>query len=152
MTRPFAPKDAEGYYLTSANVRSHFHETECVCRCGCGNSTMDQATIDMMEAIRALFGAPMHVNSAVRCETYNKRIDGAKTSQHLPRFQSGAVAPGRGGVGGGSRACDFTFKGFKPDKVYRVCDEAAKGLGIKGLGRYAGFTHADTRTGKVARW
>ncbi len=37
----------------------------------------------VLEKVRALWGAPIHVNSGYRCEVLNKAVKGSKNSQHL---------------------------------------------------------------------
>lgn len=151
--RPFAPISSAGYYRTSAGTLSHFHVTEMTCRCGCGLYEMDQQQIDLLEKIRAKLGnVPMHVPSGVRCWTYNKAIGGAPASQHLPRTPAGVIVKEAGPAilhTGAGRATDFTVKTLQPSRVQWLIDDMPE---LKGMGSYSGFTHADSRTGRRARW
>ncbi len=93
--------------------------------------------IDGLEALRSVLGDPIKVVSGYRCPSYNKKIDGAKQSQHML-----------------GRAADIQCDGSYP---YAVA-EAAEGVhpfDIGGIGRYDTFTHVDVRGcygGKKARW
>ena len=91
---------------------------------------------DNMQLIRDYLGKPITINSAYRSPSYNKKIGGAKLSQHI--------------IG---NACDFTVKGFTPDEVADKLEDLIKDLTISqgGIGRYDTFTHYDIR-GIKARW
>ena len=91
---------------------------------------------DNMQLIRDYLGKPITINSAYRSPSYNKKIGGAKLSQHI--------------IG---NACDFTVKGYTPDEVADKLEELIKDLTISqgGIGRYDTFTHYDIR-GIKARW
>jgi len=91
---------------------------------------------DNMQLIRDYLGKPITINSAYRSPKYNKKIGGAKLSQHI--------------IG---NACDFTVKGYTPDEVADKLEELIKDLTISqgGIGRYDTFTHYDIR-GIKARW
>lgn len=91
-----------------------------------------QALMNWLEKGRAHFGKRITVNSGYRTPTYNKKVDGAKNSQHL----YGAAA-------------DIVVEGVKPSEVYKYFDGLMKGCG--GVGKYATFTHIDCRN-KKARW
>ena len=89
-----------------------------------------------LQIIRDYIGEPIRINSAYRTPTYNKRIGGAKASQHLT-----------------ASAADITCKSLTPKqlkaKVEKLIKE--KKLTIGGIGLYPGFIHVDIR--KVyARW
>lgn len=91
---------------------------------------------DNMQLIRDYLGKPITINSAYRSPSYNKKIGGAKLSQHI--------------IG---NACDFTVKGFTPDEVADKLEDLIKDLSISqgGIGRYDTFTHYDIR-GIKSRW
>ncbi|PKG49584.1 D-Ala-D-Ala carboxypeptidase family metallohydrolase, partial [Halomonas sp. MES3-P3E] len=67
-----------------------------------------------------------------RCEAYNRKVGGAPDSQHTK-----------------ARAADIQVKGIAPDSVY---DWLAAEFPSASLGRYATFTHVDTRSNGPARW
>lgn len=111
----------------------NFSRHEFACKCGCGFDTVDAATLEVLENIRALLNrAPITINSGCRCLSHNTRLGGAKASQHM-----------RG------RAADFTVAGVSPAEVHAAADGILDGTG--GLGAYSTFTHVDTRT-SPARW
>ena len=81
--------------------------------------------------MRDHFGAPVAINSGIRCEEWNRVQGGSPRSQHLL-----------------GTAADIAVKGVDPKEVADWL--TAQGL-LGGIGRYKTFTHLDTR-GKKARW
>lgn len=110
----------------------HFARAEFACRCGCGFDTVDVQTLEILEAVRSHFGSPVTITSGCRCPEHNRRVGGAKNSQHVL-----------------ARAADIQVKGVAPHEVH---DWIAGHFPQASLGRYATFTHVDTRTGGPARW
>ena len=114
------------------DISEHFSRREFACKCGCWFDTVDTETLQLLENIRNHFDAPITITSGCRCETYNKKVGGKKSSQHL-----------RG------RAADIQIEGHSPIAVSEYAEYLMPDWG--GVGRYNTFTHIDTRTGK-ARW
>ena len=106
---------------------------EFACKCECGFDTIDYETLMALQAVRDYYNQPVKVTSAARCLRHNTRVGGKPNSLHL--------------VG---RAVDFTVAGVRPQEVQSYL--AMKYEGEFGLGRYATFTHFDTRSGPAARW
>lgn len=146
--------DVDGYYVTSSGLQSHFNVRELQCRCGCGARNVDESLIDALEKVREFFGGvPIIPNSGVRCWTYNKKIGGAKASQHLPRDASGVIDQRSGDRHDSfGRACDFTIKDVTPKMIQSKLHNKLHKFGLRGLGKYKGFTHVDVRAGAVAEW
>ena len=117
---------------TDAAVSPHFKKSEFACRCGCGFYAPVPALIYLLEAVRERFGKPVIVRSACRCEKHNKAVGGKANSRHL--FGD---------------AADIEVEGVHPAEVADYCESLVRERG--GVGRYAGFTHVDTR-GTRARW
>lgn len=113
-------------------ISPHFHRTEFACNCGCGFDTVDVDTLEILEAIRTHFGKPVIINSGCRCPDYNAKVGGAPNSQHTL-----------------GRAADIRVQGVEPSDVY---DWLAANFPTASLGRYATFTHVDTRSHGPARW
>lgn len=88
----------------------------------------------LLEPMRAEFGA-CTVLSGYRPEDYNRRIGGARASQHIYELTPESVA------------ADLVFAHGTPRDWYRKADE----LGAGGLGLYPSFVHVDNRPGR-ARW
>lgn len=127
-------------------LSTHFSLAEAACRCGRATCTRSAADIaaspallktakkqaQFLEKVRtALGGKTMHVNSWWRCPSHNKRVGGAKASQHL----SGT-------------ATDFTLRDVSPGNVQNTLSGHLIGWPdgfIGGLGYYVGFTHVDRR-------
>lgn len=96
---------------------------------------LDSSLLALLDAIREEFDAPLRVTSGYRSEAYNKRIGGAKSSQHI----KGAAAD----------ISPIRFSKAELDRLYDICCKHAKAVGD---GRNRGFIHIDTRTDKVRRW
>lgn len=90
------------------------------------------------ETIREVVG-PMLVLSGWRSDAYNRKIGGARASQHVP-----------------GRAGDFRTPGKSARYVHGVVlelYESGKLPHLGGLGLYPGFVHLDVRPGtRLARW
>ena len=114
------------------SVSANFRVREFACKDGADIIPIDMELVKVLQNVRDHFHAPVNINSAYRTPTYNKKVGGAKASQHM-----------RG------TAADITVTGVSPAKVY----EYLTGLypGKYGIGRYKTFTHIDTRPNK-ARW
>lgn len=81
------------------------------------------------EDIRALYDKPIMVLSAYRTPAHNKKIGGARNSQHVL-----------------GRALDLAPpKGVSVDKFYRDIKARATEFGIRGIGKYRTFVHVDIR-------
>ena len=92
-----------------------------------------QKLMNLLEEIREACGdRPITINSGYRTESYNKKVDGAKQSQHLY-----------------AAAADIKVSGMSASEVYRLCDRLVGNRG--GVGKYSAFTHVDVR-GHKARW
>lgn len=90
---------------------------------------------EVLEPLRERFGA-CHVMSGYRHQAYNRRIGGARFSQHIYDQHPKSVA------------ADLTFARGRPSEW---ADAAEPLLGSGGLGRYPSFIHVDNR-GARARW
>lgn len=110
---------------------SNFTREELACNCGCGQDTIDYELMAILEDVRIWYGVPVTVTSGNRCTKYNKEVGGGKKSQHLL-----------------GRAADITVQGRTPKEVATYIQRIHN---PGGLGRYATFTHVDTRV-KKARW
>lgn len=116
---------------------AHFKLSEFKCKDGTavpekyyGNC---QRLMNLLEEIRTACGnRAVTVNSGYRTESYNKKVDGAKQSQHLY-----------------AAAADIKVSGKSASEVYRLCDRLVGNRG--GVGKYSAFTHVDVR-GHKARW
>lgn len=90
----------------------------------------------VFEFIRGLYDKPIVVLSAYRTPAHNKKIGGARNSQHLE-----------------GRALDLKPpKGVSVARFYYDIRAHMKEFEIKGLGRYKTFVHVDIRPGNVAFW
>ena len=119
-----------------------FRAKEFACKDGTDPLFVDSELVQVLQAIRDHFGAPVVITSGYRTAAHNAAVGGSKSSQHLL-----------------GRAADFWVEGVP---VATVADYAEKLLpGRGGIGRYpkdaahpsrkTGWVHIDTRTNK-SRW
>lgn len=92
---------------------------------------INETAMDRLQALRTRLGKPMVVNSAYRSPEHNKRVGGAKSSQHLL-----------------ATAFDVRMENHSPHAFERLAREC----GFTGFGHYpkSGFMHIDI--GPARRW
>lgn len=107
----------------------------------CGNPTGEELEnikflATQLQILREALGRPIKVISGWRSPNYNKRIGGAKESQHMY-----------------GRAADIKVVGMAPPEVHAAVLKLIKEGKITqgGVGKYSTFVHYDTR-GTAARW
>lgn len=127
---------AEGK-AASVPTSAHFKLSEFKCKDGTAVPAKYYANcqrlMNLLEEIRAACGnRAITVTSGYRTESYNKKVDGAKQSQHLY-----------------AAAADIKVSGKSASEVYKLCDRLVGSRG--GVGKYSTFTHVDVR-GHKARW
>lgn len=90
---------------------------------------------DAFEYIRRVFGSPIIVDSAYRTEEYNRRIGGARNSQHVQ-----------------GRALDLRPANGDRKGLHEAVMQARRAGLITGVGHYPTFLHVDTRPGPQVTW
>ena len=121
-------------------LTKNFHLLEFGCNDGVGVPSIYLENVkklaNNLQVLRDELNAPITINSAYRHTKYNKKIGGAKYSQHLT-----------------ASASDITIKGFTPEEVAETILELIKEGEISegGVGLYNSFVHLDIR-GTSARW
>lgn len=121
-------------------LTKNFHLNEFNCRDGRKVPPEYMANVrelaTYLQVLRDDIGEPININSCYRPPDYNKRIGGAKNSQHLT-----------------ASAADITSKSFTPKQLAARVEKLIKEGKVKfgGLGIYPGFIHVDIRK-KKARW
>lgn len=116
------------------SVYKNFSAAEFSCRCGCGRNDMNPNFLGRLQALRMVYGKPMHITSGYRCP--NHPVEKAKTS------------PGTHSMG---IAADIGVSGAEALTLLRLALEANfTGIGVqqKGNGR---FIHLDIRD-QAAIW
>lgn len=94
-----------------------------------------EALKTLLDAVREEFGKPIVVTSGYRNEVHNKRVGGAKASQHLT-----------------GKAADIRPQDSSKEELDRLYEIACKHFKAVGDGRSRGFVHVDTRDDKERRW
>jgi len=102
------------------------------CKCGCGFDAVDIELYQVLRGVKRRFRANLTINSACRCESHNKAVGGASSSQHIK-----------------GKAADFVIDGAPPSQVASYLEMRYPNK--YGIGRYNSFTHIDVRA-KMARW
>lgn len=128
MTVKVYSKAKDGNTKLSAN----FKVSEFACNDGSDVVFVAPKLVEVLQAIRDHFKAPVTINSGYRSVSYNKKIKGAQFSQH----QYGTAA-------------DIQVQGVEPKYVYAYAEKLLPKTG--GIGLYDTFTHVDVRTAK-SRW
>ena len=95
-----------------------------------------QELAENLQILREHLGRPIRVISGYRPPDYNRRIGGAKKSQHIA-----------------AKAADIKVSGMAPAEVHAVVLKLIKSGEMKqgGVGKYSTFVHYDIR-GTAARW
>lgn len=115
----------------------YFRPEEFKCKCGkhCDGypTEIDMTMVRYADAIRKRLGAPLIVNSGLRCKQHNANVGGVANSQHVL-----------------GTACDLGAPaGVTPEKMASIAEEVIGNTG--GIGIYSWGIHIDDRTTK-ARW
>ena len=89
-----------------------------------------------LQALRDHLGLPVRIISGYRTPKYNRKIGGARRSQHML-----------------AKAADVKISGYTPAEVKLIIEKLIKEgkMCSGGVGLYKTFTHYDTR-GRNARW
>lgn len=114
-------------------ISKNFKIKEFQCHDGTDIVIIDDDLVTMIQRIRDHFGVPVHLVSAYRTVTHNRKVGGSQSSYHV-----------RG------RACDIVAEDVDPVIVGMYAESIRAG----GIGVYAyknGFVHVDTRTSPY-RW
>jgi hypothetical protein len=95
-----------------------FSPREIACR-GTGKVLVDPAALDKLQALRDSLGKPLIVNSGYRSPEHNKRVGGAKASQHLRgvAFDIAMSNHDPAAFEAMARNAGFTGFGFYPPKL-----------------------------------
>lgn len=111
-----------------------FRAKEFACKDGTDPLFVDSELVQVLQAIRDHFGAPVVITSGYRTAAHNKAVGGAVYSQH----QYG-------------RAADIRVSGVPVEQLAAYAETLLPGTG--GIGRYPakGFVHVDVRKAK-SRW
>jgi zinc D-Ala-D-Ala carboxypeptidase len=101
-----------------------FSPREIACK-GTGSILINEDALDKLQALRNRLGKPLVLTSAYRSPEHNKRVGGAKNSQHMQGI-----------------AFDVRMENQDPQKF----EAAARAVGFTGFGYYPkqGFMHIDT--------
>lgn len=107
-------------------LSKNFRVSEFACKDGTDKILIDLDMIPVLQTIRDI-GGRVIINSAYRTATHNKNVGGASKSYHLY-----------------GRAFDIVSEKLSVDEI---C-ELANTLGVKGIIKYPGFVHLDSRESK----
>lgn len=92
--------------------------------------------VKALQKIRTASGSPIHITSAYRTPSHNRRVGGSRRSQHLRGL-----------------AADMSPRDISAAELYRIVIKLIKEGKIPdgGVGKYKTFVHYDQR-GYRARW
>lgn len=126
--------------IVSESLSKNFKKSEFKCRDGTNvpDGLMEnlKELVKNLQMIRDTIGKPIRVISGYRTPKYNRRIGGARRSQHMK-----------------AKAADIRIRGMSPIEVRSVVLKLIRDGTIKkgGVGLYKTFVHYDVR-GFNARW
>jgi uncharacterized protein YcbK (DUF882 family) len=106
----------------------NFRKEEFNCRCGCGRNEMKPEFLERLQALRAVYGKPLHITSGYRCPQHPVEASKAQPGMHSTGL-----------------AADIGVSGSEAVEVLRLAFDAGfRGVGVqqKGNGR---FIHVDLR-------
>ncbi|ASJ79149.1 peptidase [Ruegeria phage vB_RpoMi-V15] len=107
-----------------------FRYSEFQCKCGCG-MLPQPFVMDNLDHIRRALRVPLVIHSGARCARHNARVGGALLSQHVK-----------------GRAVDIRW----PEGHQSALLGLLQRNGVRGIGIYPTFVHADWREGPSAFW
>ena len=114
-------------------ISENFAVHEFACKDGSRPVFISLSLVELLEAVRAHFGQPVHINSGYRTVSYNASLDNSSPkSQHCNGL-----------------AADIVVENTSPLEVYQYLDKALGEHG--GVGLYSTFVHVDMRANK-SRW
>jgi len=126
--------------VMSNKLTENFNLSEFKCRDGSDvpEELMEnvQQLADNLQVLRDHVGCPIRIISGYRTPEYNRKIDGARRSQHML-----------------AKAADIKISGMTPGEIKSLIEDLIS-LGKMhpgGVGLYKTFTHYDVR-GRNARW
>lgn len=114
-------------WITDTQMRPNWHGKELRCKCGECQGFVNAEALDALQRLRELHGKPLGLTSAYRCPAYNRKVGGARQSQHMLGQAFDIPWPSRSIT----RRTQFV--------------EIAREVGFRGFGYYASFVHIDTR-------
>ena len=118
------------------DLSKNFSRSEFACKCGCGyglkRGDVDTGLVQQLQELRDQTGRPVSITSGCRCVSHNRRVKGARNSQHIY-----------------GKAADIKVAGLPPKEVYRILN--TKYPRSHGIGIYRTWVHFDVRGGR-ARW
>lgn len=124
-------------YGESWDSIKYFKREEFHCKCGkyCNGYPVepDLGMVRIADAIRERLGAPVRVNSGIRCEDHNRAVGGASGSQHLYGKAADLQKP----------------SGVTPSRMAEIAEDIMGDTG--GIGIYSWGIHIDNRKTK-SRW
>jgi len=109
---------------------TYFSPREIACK-GTGSILVNEEALNKLQSLRSLLNKPLVLTSAYRSPEHNKKVGGAKNSQHMRGI-----------------AFDVRMENHDPHEFER----AARAVGFTGFGYYpkSGFMHIDT--GPARTW
>ena len=120
---------------------------EFACPDHCGSDTVDIEIPFVLERVRRHFSSihgkvKVGINSGHRCKKHNKKVGGAKSSQHLT-----------------GRGCDFVVYRLSSGGEWVVVSAKIVAAYLRflypdkyGIAPYPGRTHFDTKSGAARSW
>ncbi|MCT4507844.1 MAG: D-Ala-D-Ala carboxypeptidase family metallohydrolase [Tepidibacter sp.] len=135
--------------LIDGKITKNFNIKEFRCK-GNGEILLNQEVIEHIQRLqkfRDWYNRPMTINSGFRTVEYNRKVGGAKASQHLKGLATDIALPREFYSFNKTRQDEFLD--HIKQKWFELCDENGVNGGV---GIYKTFIHLDSRTTKRAFW
>lgn len=113
----------------SSRLSKNFRLAEFQCKCSrCSTVLVDEALVEILQAIRDHFGVAVDINSGYRCPEHNAEVpNSSPNSSHMQGM-----------------AADIWVEGIAPREVAKF----AESMGVKRIGLYDSFVHIGSGTVK----
>ena len=69
----------------------YFKKNEFLCKCGCGENSIQESFLAMLDNARDISGIAYKISSGTRCATHNKNIGGVSDSAHISGYAADIV-------------------------------------------------------------
>lgn len=116
-------------FQSDLKVSPNFKVKELLCDC-CNTALVHADLPLVLEALRAILGRPIRINSGYRCPKHNLEVGGALRSTHL-----------------GGMAADCSWHGFELNDIVKT---AIRGIPqVHGIGWGKDFVHVDVDASRI---
>lgn len=118
---------------SAGSFSAHFKKSEF--RCGCKGkycsgypATVSKGLLNILEALRSIYGKPITVTSGIRCTTYNRQVGGISNSAHKTGKAADIYIPGICDTAAGRK--EVVAKAYELGARYSYCNTSGMGNAV----------------------